>query len=78
MLKMLILLLLLANAAYFAWTQGVLTQLGLAPAHQSEPERLQQQVHPELLLVTPATSAPTTPMLSAAPAPAGSASAPAN
>jgi hypothetical protein len=56
MLKLLILLLLLANGAYFAWNRGALAKLGLAPTHQAEPERLQQQVHPELLLVTPATS----------------------
>jgi hypothetical protein len=54
MLKLLILLLLLANVTYFAWTQDTLAKFGLAPTHQSEPERLQQQVHPELLLVTPA------------------------
>ena len=72
-------LLLLANVAYFAWTQGALTKLGLAPTQLSEPERLQQQIQPELLQVTPATSAPTTPALSApATAPAASASAPTN
>ena len=76
MLKLLIFLLLLANGAYFAWTHGALAKLGLAPTHQTEPERLQQQVQPELLLVTPATTAPTTPALSAEPA--ASASAPAN
>ena len=70
MLKLLILLLLLANGAYFAWTHGALASLGLAPAHHAEPERLQQQVQPERLLVTPASSAP--------PTPAASASAPAN
>jgi hypothetical protein len=59
MLKLLILLLLLANGAYFAWSHGALAQLGLAPTHQAEPERLQQQVQPELLLVTPAASTPT-------------------
>jgi len=75
MLRLLILLLLLANAAYFAWSHGALAQLGLAPTHQTEPERLLQQVQPELLLVTPATSAPT---MSALPVPAASASAPAN
>ena len=75
MLRLLILLLLLANATYFAWSHGALAQLGLAPTHQTEPERLQQQVQPELLLVTPATSAPT---MSALPVPAASASAPAN
>jgi hypothetical protein len=78
MLKLLILLLLLANAAYFAWTHGALAKLGLAPTQQTEPERLQQQVQPELLLVTPSTAAPTTAAPSVTPAPAASASAPAN
>ena len=54
MLKLLILLLLVANGAYFAWTHGVLAKLGLAPTLQTEPERLSQQVQPELLLVAPA------------------------
>jgi hypothetical protein len=58
MLKVLILFLLLANGAYYAWSQGALVQLGLAPTHQAEPERLQQQVQPELLLVSPAASTP--------------------
>jgi hypothetical protein len=57
MLKLLILLLLVANGAYFAWTQGALAKLGLAPTLQTEPERLPQQVQPELLLVTPAPTA---------------------
>ncbi|GLS15538.1 hypothetical protein GCM10007935_29740 [Hydrogenophaga electricum] len=47
MLRMTALVLLLANALYFAWTQGWLGPLGLAPVVQSEPERLQQQVRPE-------------------------------
>jgi hypothetical protein len=69
MLKLLILLLLLANGAYYAWSHGALAQLGLAPTHQAEPERLQQQVQPELLLVTPAAStpAPTSPPATSAP-----------
>jgi hypothetical protein len=79
MLRLLILLLLLANAVYFAWTHGALAKLGLAPAHQTEPERLQQQLHPELLLVTPAASTPTetAPALAEPPAPTQAASAPA-
>jgi hypothetical protein len=71
MLKLLIVLLLLANGAYYAWSHGALAQIGLAPTHQTEPERLQQQVQPELLLVTPAASVPT-------PSPAPAASAPTN
>jgi hypothetical protein len=76
MLKLLILLLLLANGAYFAWTHGALAQLGLAPVHQSEPERLQQQVHPELLRVTPTAAGAATALATPA-APADTASLPA-
>ena len=51
MLRLLVLLLLLANAGYLAWTQGWLAPAGMAPAAQSEPQRLQQQVRPEALRV---------------------------
>ena len=54
MLKLLIVLLLLANAAYFAWSHGALAGLGMAPANPSEPHRLQQQLKPEQWRVTPA------------------------
>ena len=55
MLRLLVLLLVLSNAAYFAWTHSLLTAYGLAPAAQSEPQRLMQQIHPEVLhLLTPA------------------------
>ncbi|MDB5938293.1 MAG: putative signal peptide protein [Polaromonas sp.] len=55
MLRALALALLLANAAYFAWGQGLLAAYGLAPARQSEPERLAQQIRPEAMqLVAPA------------------------
>ena len=48
-------LLVLGNAAYFAWTRSLLAAYGLAPAAQSEPQRLTQQIHPEALhLLTPA------------------------
>jgi hypothetical protein len=76
MLRLLILLLLLANVTYFAWTQGALAKLGLAPAHQSEPERLQQQVKPELLSVTPAASGAAA-AVATPPTPADTASVPA-
>lgn len=49
MLRLVIWLLLLANAVYFAWTQGHLSTLGLAPTEQAEPQRLQTQVRPESL-----------------------------
>lgn len=54
MLRAIALALLLANAAYFAWAQGLLAAYGVAPARQSEPERLAQQVRPEALQVSPA------------------------
>jgi hypothetical protein len=51
MLRLIVLLLLLANAAYFAWSQGVLAAWGLAPAQQSEPQRLGQQIKPEAVRI---------------------------
>lgn len=54
MLRFLILALLLLNALYFAWSQGLLTRLGLAPATQTEPQHLAQQIQPEAVrLLTP-------------------------
>ncbi|MFC5519850.1 SPOR domain-containing protein [Polaromonas jejuensis] len=49
MLRLLVLALVLANAGYFAWTQGLLADYGLAPATQSEPQRLAQQLRPEAM-----------------------------
>jgi cell division protein FtsN len=53
MLRLLVLLLLLANAGFFAWSQGLLQPWGLGPAQQSEPQRMQQQVRPEAVRVIP-------------------------
>lgn len=41
--------LLLANAGYLAWTQGLLADYGFAPVAQSEPQRLAQQIRPEAM-----------------------------
>lgn len=49
MLRWVIVLLALANAGYFVWTQGYLAPLGMAPVEQTEPERLQAQIKPEAL-----------------------------
>ncbi len=49
MLRWVVILLVLANAGYFAWTQGYLDGLGMAPVNQREPQRLAQQVKPEAL-----------------------------
>lgn len=49
MLRWAITLLLLANLGYFAWTQGHLDGLGMAPADPREPQRMTGQVKPEVL-----------------------------
>lgn len=49
MLRLVAIALLLANAVYFAWTQGFLAGLGMAPVQQSEPERLNAQIEPGTL-----------------------------
>lgn len=49
MLRLVAIALLLANAVYFAWTQGFLAGLGLAPVQQNEPERLHAQIEPGTL-----------------------------
>jgi hypothetical protein len=54
MLRLIILLLLLANAGYYAWSHGLLLAWGLGPTQQSEPQRLAQQVRPEAVRVLPA------------------------
>lgn len=51
MLRLAVLLLVLANAGYFAWSQGLLRAWGLAPAQQSEPQRLEQQIKPQSLRI---------------------------
>ena len=49
MLRLAVLVLVLANGLYFAWSQGLLQTFGVAPAQQSEPQRLSQQIRPEAL-----------------------------
>lgn len=43
--------LVLANVLFFTWSQGYLAMYGFAPVEQSEPQRLQQQLHPEAIVV---------------------------
>jgi hypothetical protein len=47
MLRLLALVLLLANGLYFAWGNGLLLVYGFGPTQQSEPQRLAQQISPE-------------------------------
>lgn len=57
MLRLLVLLLVLANAGYFVWAQGFLREWGLAPSSPSEPQRLQQQIKPDAVRILPASEA---------------------
>lgn len=51
-MRAIVALLLLANLAFFAWTQGWLGGFaGAAPGGDREPERLARQVHPEVVRV---------------------------
>ncbi|GAB2479924.1 hypothetical protein GCM10027082_33550 [Comamonas humi] len=57
MIRIAVILLLLANLGYYAFSQGMLRSLGMAPADPSEPERVQRQVRPEQLRILPAPEA---------------------
>jgi hypothetical protein len=63
MLRWLLVVLVAANLAFFAWTQGWLTGLiGLSPQGDREPERLARQVQPQdIQILPPATLARRTP-----------------
>lgn len=49
MLRIFVLLLLLLNGGYYAWSQGLLAPYGFAPAQQGEPQHLAQQIRPEAM-----------------------------
>jgi hypothetical protein len=51
MLRLFVLLLVLINGIYFAWSQGMLRAYGWAPVEQSEPSRLNQQIRPEAIRI---------------------------
>jgi hypothetical protein len=58
MLRLTVLVLLLANAGYYAWSHNYLQVLGMGPMAQTEPQRLEQQISPEKLQVLTPSSAP--------------------
>jgi len=62
-LRLLLVVLLIANAGYFLWARGELAGFGLAPAAlgEREPQRVARQIHPEWLQIRTAarTGAPT-------------------
>jgi hypothetical protein len=71
MLQRLVVVLILANLLFFAWSRGWLEELTGSRVHpEREPERLARQVHPELLVILPpgaasaATAAPASPAAS--------------
>lgn len=70
MLRLIVLFLLLANGAYYAWSQGLLSAWGYAPPTQSEPQRMLQQIRPETLRIMNATEARPVEVAAAAPRPA--------
>ncbi len=84
MLRLAVIVVLLANAGYYAWAHGHLRPWGLAPQEQSEPQRLQNQIKPETLQILKVNSgkgaavAPTVPTPATATAPAQAPLAPTN
>ncbi|MFY3385403.1 SPOR domain-containing protein [Paracidovorax sp. MALMAid1276] len=70
MLRLAVIVLLLANAGYFAWAQGHLRSWGYGPAEQAEPQRMHQQIKPETLQILRVNPSRTSSSSSAAPAPA--------
>ncbi len=73
MLRLAVIVLLLANAGYYAWSQGLLRDWGLAPASDAEPQRLHQQVEPGRLRLLPGAAAASPAVPASAPASAASA-----
>ena len=51
MLRTLVLVLVLLNAGYYTWSHGMLRNYGFGPAQQAEPQRVAQQIQPQLLRV---------------------------
>jgi hypothetical protein len=51
MLRLIVLLLLLANGGFYAWSQGLLLPWGVGPSQQAEPQRLEQQIRPDSVRV---------------------------
>lgn len=56
-MRLLLLVLVLANALYFSWSQGLLSSYGFAPHSDAEPQRLARQIRPEAVRVLPASVA---------------------
>ena len=73
MLRLVVLLLLLANGIYLVWSQGWLRAWDFAPAQQTEPQRMAQQLRPENMRILKAGETPRAdaiPQVAPAPEPA--------
>ena len=77
MLRLAVIVLLLANAGYYAWSHGWLRSWGLAPVEQSEPQRMAQQIPHETLRILRAPETPPVAPSVASEAPASAPPAPA-
>lgn len=53
MMRLLVLLLVLLNGLYYAWSHELLRDYGFGPAPQTEPQRLGQQIRPDALRILP-------------------------
>ncbi len=51
MLRLFVLILLLTNGVYYAWSNGLLRPYGFAPEQVAEPQRLASQIRPEALVI---------------------------
>jgi hypothetical protein len=51
MLRTLVLALVLLNGVYWAWSQGLLRDVGMAPDTQGEPQRVAKQINPQALQI---------------------------
>ena len=49
MLRFFVLALVLINGIFFVWSQGLLIDIGFAPAQQTEPQRVNQQINPDAI-----------------------------
>lgn len=55
MLRIVVLVLILANGVYFAWSEGLFRAYGYAPKELGEPQRVQQQLHPQSIRILHST-----------------------
>lgn len=70
MLRLFVLLLLLANGLFFAWSKGYLSQWGFAAASKNEPFRMAEQIAPERIVIKQKDAPSAPPVTNSLPAPA--------